>query len=489
VNRIFRILTAMIIVSTLGISLSYAETIWERRQKALQAGAGPQAEKQAPKQTPELAKEEAMVREDTEETIEELDLLDQLSITIPDQYGTVIETHKGSNGKLIVYIQDAHANYEAQRNLAYILESVIEDTGLELVFREGMSTNKDLNSLRNYGSDEARREAAEDLLESAEITGEEYLELTSTYPLSFYGLEEKALYEEQKNMLWEVDKIRDIGADYVGRLMAAAEALKPHIYTEELLELSNKKKDYDDGNIDLLAYYQYLYAKSEANDAPLYVFPNLSNLIQIGELEKEIDMAAISAGNATDEEMESYDKYTRLMKDLNINELFKEEPQLEDFLIGVLATNPDQKQLVRISRALSIMKNLLEIKVVPEEYKYFIDNKKDFNPLLWSDFIIKKSEELRLDTDVPENAYVISDNLPVVEKFYSVAFKRDTAFVTRLDEELKGHDENIAGLIAGGFHAPALTELLADKGYSYLVVSPRVTTVTDESLYRATFIR
>jgi hypothetical protein len=415
--------------------------------------------------------------------------LDQDYISVPEQYGSVIDRYKGSNGRLIVYIQDAHANYDGQRNLAYILESVIKDTGVDLVFREGMSTDKDLNSLRDYGSDKARRDAAEDLLKSAEITGEEYLELTSSYPLYFRGLEERALYEEQKNMLWKMDKIRDAGSDYIDSLIAAAQTIKPHIYTKELLELDEKKKDYDDGKIDLLEYYQYLYGLAEANAAPLYVFPNLGNLIKAGEIEKKIDMVRIRSGEAVAGDMAMYDEYTKVVKDINISALFKEEPKLEDFLSGILVKNSDQRQLLKLSKALYVMKNLMRIKVVPEEYEYFLSNKKDFDPIFWTDYISKKSEELYLGIDIPENYFVIKDNLPDIEKFYDIAFRRDEVFLSKIEENLKDGDTNMAVLIAGGFHTPALTRLLADRGYSYVVISPKVITETDDALYRSTFIR
>ena len=56
-------------------------------------------------------------------------------------------------------------------------------------------------------------------------------------------------------------------------------------------------------------------------------------------------------------------------------------------------------------------------------------------------------------------------------------------------ERMERDNVNLAVLIAGGFHTPTLTKLLKDDGYSYVVVSPKVTTETDEELYRATLRR
>ncbi|MBU4343249.1 MAG: hypothetical protein KKG21_04490, partial [Candidatus Omnitrophica bacterium] len=67
--------------------------------------------------------------------------INPLKIKIPKEYGTIIESHVGSNGKLIIHIQDAHANYEGQMNLANILESLINDYELNLILVEGGSTD------------------------------------------------------------------------------------------------------------------------------------------------------------------------------------------------------------------------------------------------------------------------------------------------------------------------------------------------------------
>ena len=130
------------------------------------------------------------------------------------------------------------------------------------------------------------------------------------------------------------------------------------------------------------------------------------------------------------------------------------------------------------------MKNLLAIKTVPEEYKYFIDNRKDFDPAFWTEFLDAKSQELGISLNIPTNNFVISDNLAAIEKFYSIAFERDRIFVERTNKCFKKENVKLAALVARGFHTPAFTELLSDAGYSYVVISPKVTTETDDELYR-----
>ena len=156
-SRIFRILTAMIIVITVGISLSYAETIWEKRQKALKG-----IEEKQEKAVEEALPESAMEPIETEEVAASNSPMPLNEITIPDQYGSIIETHEGANGKLIVNIQDAHANYEAQKNIAAIIESLIDNYNMNLVLMEGKLTTRDFKYLRYRASPDVRLEIAED---------------------------------------------------------------------------------------------------------------------------------------------------------------------------------------------------------------------------------------------------------------------------------------------------------------------------------------
>ncbi|MBU4589561.1 MAG: hypothetical protein KKG01_01400, partial [Candidatus Omnitrophica bacterium] len=410
--------------------------------------------------------------------------LDPEDIIIPDQYGTVIETHRGTNGKLIIHIQDAHCNYEGQMNEAYILEVLMEDYDLNLVLSESKLTDRDFKYIRPWLTADKRKEVADNLVKDGYITGVDYVDLSTDYPFVNQGIEDKELYDSNRDALWELDKYKVVAGEYIDEMIIAANTVKPSIYTDDLLELDSKKKAYDTEEIDLLEYYEYLYKTAENNEIPLYTFPNFQNLIKASELEKKIDLTKVRDGSATDEEMDLYSEYLEATRDLNINELFKEEPLLEDVVQDTLAVNYDQRKLLRVSKALSIVRNLLKIKIVPEEYRHFMDNEKDFDPMFWSAFLKEKSSELNFSLDIPNNYQIINDTLPKVKNFYKLAADREKVFLSRTQKQMTDRGVDFAALIAGGFHTPTLTDLLADAGYSYIVVSPKVTTETDEELYR-----
>ena len=56
------------------------------------------------------------------------------SLAIPRDYGTIKERSNGTNGKLVLYIQDAHCNYEAQANIAKILDNLIKEHHINFAY-------------------------------------------------------------------------------------------------------------------------------------------------------------------------------------------------------------------------------------------------------------------------------------------------------------------------------------------------------------------
>lgn len=415
--------------------------------------------------------------------------IDPLKIKIPEEYGTIVESHRGSNGSLIIHIQDAHANYEGQMNLANILESLIKDYGLNLILVEGGSTDSDFTYLRKRASLKERKEKAGKLLRDSIITGEEYLNIASDYPMSFQGIEDRAIYDANLDALWQIDRFKKSGVEYIDKLIVASNTLKQYIYNKDLLDIDKAKEGYKNEKLKILDYYKYLYDSAEKKNISLEGFPNFVNLIKISELEKRIDIDKIKERKATDDEITLYKEYVKASENLDTNKLFKEEPEVEKFLMENLAVSPDQKALIKISRALSIMKNLLNVKVIPEEYAYFLKNKREFSPLTWAAFLKEKSNKYNLSPDVPNNYHILTNNLQKIEDFYALAQDRNSVFIRKTEKRMKKDDAKIAALISGGFHTPMVLRLLAERGYSYVVVGPKITKETDEEFYRSTLRR
>lgn len=457
---------------------------------------------------------------------------------IPDDLGRVKEVFEDHglfsySGQAIIHIQDAHCNYEAQKNMAHILEYFIKEHGLRLIMVEGGSGDVSLSFLRSRSDKRKREEVAEKYLRKGEISGEEYLDIVSDYDMELYGIEDEELYDANLKSFLDFDSYREEGISDIERLSSVVKALKPYIYNEELKELEEKKIDYEEKVLSLVGYCQYLKRTAESESLNLRQYDNFTAFTESARLEKEIDFSHAElernafvkdlagllerskvkelidktrqvkegiieaveyysflkeqADNLIDiardyPQLNSYIDYVRLSKDVNAAELLGELSSLEDEIKDSLFIEDDERRLSEISKSLSILGKFLKLELPPQEYEYFQEHKPDFSTASWVDFLTDNCRRYNLP-HYPSVSYTIDDNLDKLDDFYQLGIEREQAFFDNMVSKLEESDEEIAVVITGGFHTPGLTRMFRDEGYSYVVVTPVITEKGDSSTY------
>ena len=450
-------------------------------------------------------------------------------IQVPETYGRVIDVYEGESNKTIVHIQDAHVHYEAQKNLAGILESLIQRNQLKLILVEGGNVRGELSTLRKLASKEAREAVADRYLRKGLIAGDEYLELVSDYPIIRQGVEDPALYQDNLRTFLEVEKFRGRALEQIEGLRELVETLKRNMYRPALLDLEKKREDYDSERMELVAYYRYLASLKPPQEAP-----NIEKFLAASDLEKEIAFDKVDEErNALVEalsqklpeaemnglvekslayqegtlsqrdyygelkvlaeqkgfEMSPYPnlgKYVRylvLYGEIHHSELFKEGDHLEDAIRENLLGSEGERQLSSISKHLKLLSNLFQIKISPEDYATYQKDRLRFSVKAFLPFLEKKSAEFNLTSRVPEGAVDIDQHLKILDHFYQIAQARDLTFVENSLKEMEREKTRFAVLITGGFHTPGLTQILKERGISYIVISPRITEAGNPGLY------
>ena len=457
---------------------------------------------------------------------------------IPAQFGSVKEVYTAqqqtpASAYTIIQIQDAHCNYEAQKNMAGLLESLIKEYNLKLIMVEGGSGDVSLTFLRGYADKKARQEVADKYLKEGKISGEEYLDIVSDYPLELYGIEDEALYDAHMASFQQVDSFREEGLQYLKGLSNIIDNLKVHIYSQELQELEQKKSGYEDKTISLVEYCRYLNKMGNKKRLILRNYPHLTAFSETAQLEKEIDFKAAESqrdafikdlANLLDErgvqniilmtqgfktkivtpekyysflkatgeekldlrrkypQLDAYIKYVTISKDVNAAELLKEVSVIEEKIKEASFTNADQRRLNEIAKAIQILSKILNLELTPEDYAYFKANKAKFIIASWIDFLNQKCNKYNL-TQLPSAANLIDENLQQLEAFYQLGIDREQAFIKNMADKINESGEKTIVLITGGFHTPGITQMLKDKGYSYMVVTPVITQKSDSSIY------
>jgi hypothetical protein len=459
------------------------------------------------------------------------------TLDIPAQFGSVKESFKAPDSRetskrLIIQVQDAHCNYEAQKNMAGLLEYLIKNNNLSLILVEGGSGDVNLSFLRGYADKKARAAVADKYLRQGKISGEEYLDIISDYKIQLYGIEDEKLYEEHLASFNKVDSFRQAGLKDLDGLLRVVEAIKPFIYTAEIRRFEEQKKKYEDKSLPLSEYCQFLGDLAASKNVDLGGYIRFSSFVTVARLEKGIDYKKvelernnfikdlaglldengaknlISMTEAFKAKVASQEQYYSFLKrtaegKLNINKypqfgayidylaasqnvdvavLLEELGAVENKIQEACLSNADQKKLAEIEKSIQILGKILNLELVPEDYRYFQENRSRLATATWVDFLAQNCNRHNLNMAAAPSS-IIDQNLGDLENFYKLGSAREKAFIKNMEDKINQSGEKTAVLIAGGFHTPGISRMLKEKGYSYAVVAPVITQKSDSSTY------
>ena len=179
---------------------------------------------------------------------------------------------KSESSPLVFLIQDAHGIYGVQKNIALLLKE-LTTLGARIVGVEGAEGRiRGLDQYRNYPNKETLNGLAGYLMKKGLITGVEVAGLAKTAVSSgndpktyeipgnveFFGVEEQEKYLEQVKSFKDTLKDEKQGRDWVLEISRTLGDLKEKNYSAELKELDRNKEKYEQGEIKLGEWLEYL---------------------------------------------------------------------------------------------------------------------------------------------------------------------------------------------------------------------------------------
>ncbi|MFH1283054.1 MAG: hypothetical protein ABII27_05260 [bacterium] len=547
-RRISQLLLLAVFLLVSAFSFGYTQNLWEKRKKASDKNKGIISSEVKKKKKKEKASETSEYSSElgnrkVNKKADEYTFYNPNSIFIPVKYGEVTEIFNSNpvpanpSKKLIINIQDIHCHYEAQKNIAHILEEMIVNYGVILILVEGNSKDASLAHLRSQADRASRIEVAEDYLTRGMISGEEYLDLISNYEFKPLGIEDKELYLKNLDSFLAIDKFKAKAIALLKDLDLICSNLKPKVFSKQLLELNENKEKMEAEELDFEEYCTYLLEAAEKNRCELGLKkPNFEIVLKtmklaeeinfdtvnkerdflVDELSKELEKAPMTEllnkallfkndeikqsvfynyfqsllVNKKDwksrfPELAKYIHYTNLHDTIDIIELFIELENVENAIKEKIYKNDDERKLDKISHDATILSEIITLESAPYRYEYFLKNESNFYVKDWVSFLQRLSEKYKLKKDVPTNSSVVDDNLAEVKNFYSLAYQRDSVFINKTKNHLSDTKQNTAVMITGGFHSKHITQLFKNEGFSYMIISPKITTPVDQALYEA----
>ncbi|MDD5633708.1 MAG: lysostaphin resistance A-like protein [Candidatus Omnitrophica bacterium] len=405
------------------------------------------------------------------------------TFSLPDGLGEVQFFHKGSSGKTVIHIQDAHCNYFAQKRVGDILNYLAEEFDINIANLEGGAGAYDLKVFDVIKGKKVKEQVTDHFVETGEISGAEFYAINNPDKMQLWGIENKELYlsnlKVYKDHLSHKEKIEV----YLAELTHILNDLKRHIYPEDLLKVDMAFNAYKASNMEFREYLEILAREASAIGIDIKQHKNLERLIRAMELEKGTDFEKASkersrlidalrerlSKNEIDElvkkildlkdqaitERSFYEYLFRRAKEAGIKEeefskladyvsylsvyetvdkslVMGELDLLEHEIIKKLAKSDIQLELNDLSRDLAIMKNIFKISLTRRDYEYYLRNKSSFYTSNYTRFIEKNAVKYGITAKLSKDVSRLDGYLADMLKFYEYSFKRDEAFLKNM---------------------------------------------------------
>ena len=465
---------------------------------------------------------------------------DIAGLAIPKDIGIIrgfypASNNPGENTPLIIYILEAHTNYDAQMKIAAILNFVIKKFGTRLVLVEGGVGDVSISHYRALGDKAQRTKIGEKLLKEGKFSAEEYVDLSEDFPILLWGVENASLYDENlyafskslKNMEGSLAELR--------RFKDSVNKLSPSIFSPEHVAYIQSLETLEKGgNSFLIKKYQFLSKTAQERNVALDSAPHLKEFLALADSDTGDDFSNIQyerdeiirqmtrkvpykklqyfiqawSNAQKDREAQAvyFDELAAFCEEHNISpERIKRLKDYREHLnrLGNVVTpalidevktlqakvdesfllNSDQKFHHRILRYLALVEKLFQFELVPEEYAEYREFENSTEGVKWLDFLEAHAKGLGLPVQWIQDWAEIEKVLPNFEGFYKVANLRDQVMAESALKKITVENEKVAALIAGGFHKDRLVKKLNNLGLSVLTVAPRFEAETDQQKY------
>ncbi|MCP5463211.1 MAG: hypothetical protein H7A34_08640, partial [bacterium] len=444
-------------------------------------------------------------------------------IKISPFQGRILEHSQGSDKKTIVHIKDAHCILDSQSNINKMIKALALQ-GYDVIGLEGAEGPLDVGDITSFPDPETRSDVAHYFMEKGVLSGAEYFALNETeLDIRMVGVENRDLYLKNYQALMRSLEVRKTAKKYCSSLNKVLSKIKEHLFTGDLADIDKVYRDYAEERINFYQFSKYMDTYVKKYNIDLWLYENYSLMREAHSLEEKLDFEKVKTQRSAlvdrlakalpepesvelvrkniaykleqmkpldfhqvlittanthnvplDEfpEVVGYMEYLKLFEKINIQDLFEETDAILSEIKEKLYEKQEQRDLDRYGKSIHILENFFDLKLLPHELEYYINNTADFRTQNIVSFIETYANQFKFMYFIDANMTIIDNSLPLLEEFYTLSKKRDKFLLENLlaEMELEGHDKGV--LITGGFHTEGMTKLMKEKGISYYVVAP-----------------
>ncbi|MCP5463181.1 MAG: hypothetical protein H7A34_08490 [bacterium] len=439
--------------------------------------------------------------------------------------GIIEKQYSGTSDITIVYIKDAHCNYESQINSFKIVSYLVNSHDFKLIFNEGSASSLDTTDISSFPLKNALQNVSLYFLKNGYINGIEYYNLLNPTDLSIEGIEDRTLYNSNYAAFYKSMSFRKKGAEYNATLSAVLEQLKQYYYSEKLLLLDEQAEAYHEGEITVFDFFEILLSYSEEFSIQFAELENISlldkalshhHILNTKEVEQEknaLTDTLLKLATPTDKKditrtllqfefhtlspdglneylaqkcdeylidlddfplFSHYLAYSRLLKQIDQESLIAELDYFFEKIKKPLYSSPETSSIDRLCALTHLIGKAFSLTLTPDQNEQLLKALKRLDIQELTDFIESsvQAHNIPLHISLDDIKY-ITFAIEYVNEFYSLAHQRNMALVDNSLRLLKEHNQKKAILYIGGFHTNEICSLLEKNDISYFVIKPK----------------
>lgn len=462
-------------------------------------------------------------------------------------WGTLSRFHPGRGEGMILLIQDAHANEEAQRNIANLLVASAQNFGIRDVGVEGASGDLNTAAFAFMPDKDARAEAADYFLKEGRLTGPEYTAVVMRSDLRLTGLESREAYEDNRKAFLEVLEVQDRTREPLKQLDRVLGDLSRFILPAEARELFRLRSLFEQDPAEVLTWAEQTAALAVRHGLSLERYSELRKLLDLRTyamdasrseetlsrfenqmarslqgpalrqflrqqkdyrnhalsaaeyafyLESILDTASPGktpdAGDAGDaaaalEYLKAIASFSTLHPGV-LDEL----RMLDEEVMAVIVESAEEKKLAAYLKLFGVLRKLFTLRWTRADAEYFYAQADLLGEGALRSFCEPLMKQHRFSYSWPEGLETLIDDVKTAEDFYAAALKRDPLLVEHAVRKLRSLSSKRMAVVAGGFHTAAFERKLKEQGIAYAVLSPRINGRADgereERLYESALL-
>lgn len=375
-------------------------------------------------------------------------------MTPPSELGEVVdasEASAASNVPSVIHIQDLHANYSVQSNIAKLLAFYDRQLGAGTykVAVEGAEGPILITKAGAIANRAFKEEMSDRLMKVAELTGTEYFAIVNGHTDLLWGVEDKRYHEANLSLFKKTYSAKESLSRTLQTVENQLQPIKKRYYTRTMRKLDQKAAAYVAGKVGMESFSKSLVRQAgKCGIDVAHNYPEIASL----------------TGAAPDAPF------------VNIDKLMTEQSRLLQEIETRMAKNDVQKNIVQASSRINLLKRLTSEELTTEEVRTLAPQLAEVTGQ-----IQQLLDATKTSYDKKNYAEVVTASLD----FYALALLRDQYLANNALALLKDSKIKTVVLVSGGFHTPGITEILKKNHVSYLTVTPMVAshTAKDKQLY------